>query len=370
MLSHSRIDPEESEYKRLVLAGDCRVRGAIMKARGWKESSSVRERFMGSSFRLVTAMGLLASILVPIGEQASAQVAGPAATTTHADPLLTLNNASRLFYTQAKATALEQHGPVIIVSGDDLILRKGKSRVQVRVIPEIYHTLKAIAHVPMAIDVALAAHSEEKAFSDDFLQELRDYRKLLPTAEARLTKAGLNPEQIERQKAILTSCMAFVDSVVAKKRCPDAERSAFARRLNPLVMANAAAAARAVLDALHRQVSQWTSGMNLDEWDHLTILIIGRQLPRKDNLAVQYFARLLGERGEGQRIIYAEGLAEEPRALDLLATHLVDTGIAEDFFNDFERMNRDLLSDGARDYLPLLIGENQKPPVFIPGISR
>ena len=46
------------------------------------------------------------------------------------------------------------------------------------------------------------------------------------------------------------------------------------------------------------------------------------------------------------------GSAEEPRALDLLATHLVDTQIAIDFFNDPERMNRDLLSDAARDYLP------------------
>jgi hypothetical protein len=321
------------------------------------------------SFRLAAAIGVLATVASSVDRGAFAQVANPTTAST-TDPLQTLNNASRVFYAQAKATALEHHGPVIIVVGDDLVLRNGKTRVQVRVIPEVYHTLKAIAHVPMAIDVALAAHFEEKSLSDEFIQELRDYRDLLPAAETRLAKAGLNPEQLDRQKAILASCTEFLDSVIAKRQCTDAERTAFTRRMNPLVMANAAAAAREQLNALHRQVSQWTSGMNLDEWDHLTILIIGRQLPRKGNLAVQYFARLLGAKGEGQRIIYAEGLAEEPRALDLLATHLVDTQIAKDFFNDLERMNRDLLSDVARDYLPLLIDANHTLPVSIPGVPR
>ena len=93
------------------------------------------------------------------------------------------------------------------------------------------------------------------------------------------------------------------------------------------------------------------------DWNDLTVLVIGPQLPRKDNLAVQYFARLLGQPGEGKRLIYAEGLGDEPRALDLLATHLVDTQIGIDFFNDPNRMARDLRSDGTRDYLPLLLDQ-------------
>jgi hypothetical protein len=72
---------------------------------------------------------------------------------------------------------------------------------------------------------------------------------------------------------------------------------------------------------------------------------------------VQYFARLLGQSGEGRRIIYAESLFEEPRALDLLATHLVDSRIGVEFFNDPERMKRDLLSDAAQQYLPILLDE-------------
>ena len=116
---------------------------------------------MLGSCRIAVAMGLFTSMLVALDKQAAAQIAGP---TTHAgsdDPLLTLNKSSQALYAQAKIAALDHHGPVIIVSGDDLVLRNGEKRVQVRVTPEIYHTLKAIAHVPMAIDVALTAHWQE-----------------------------------------------------------------------------------------------------------------------------------------------------------------------------------------------------------------
>jgi hypothetical protein len=82
---------------------------------------------------------------------------------------------------------------------------------------------------------------------------------------------------------------------------------------------------------------------------------MGTQAPRKGNLAVQYFARLLGEPGEGRRIVYAEAIFDETRALDLVATKLVDTQVGIDFFNDPLRMHRDLLSDAAQDYLPILI---------------
>ena len=124
-------------------------------------------------------------------------------------------------------------------------------------------------------------------------------------------------------------------------------RMAFTRKMTPLLMANASAAARAALDSLHHQVCEWKGQLTPQDWNDLTVLVIDRQLPRKDNLAVQYFARLLGQPGEGKRLIYAEGLGNEPRALDLLATHLVDTQVGIDFFNDPNRMARDLLSDGT-----------------------
>jgi hypothetical protein len=303
----------------------------------------------------VIRVGLIALLLLPlaVSSRAIPQDAGPLPAPRAADALGTLNNASRVLYTQAKARALAKEGVVLIVIGDDLVLRKGDQRRQERVIPAVYHTLKTFAHVPMAIDVALAAHADENPLAEDAVQELRDYRAMFPSAAS--ASVGLDGEQRERQKAIIEACTKCLDSVIERRRCTAEERIAFARKMNPLIMANVSAAARAALDSIHRQVCEWKAQLTPDEWKRLTVIVAGRALPRKDNLAVQYFARLLGLPGEDERLIYAESINDEPRALDLLATHRVDTGIAVDFFNDPNRMDRDLLADEVRNDLPLLI---------------
>ena len=239
-----------------------------------------------------------------------------------------------MFYTLAKQQTLAKCGPVLIVVGDDLVLRKGEKRTQARVIPEIYHTLKTFDHIALALDVALAAHADETPLGADFLNELRDYRGLFPAAGERIDKCRSRRRAMCAAEGDHRRMRPVLDSVVDKRQCSPAERIAFTRKMTPLLMANASAAARAALDLLHRQVCEWKAELTPQEWNELTVLVIGRQLPRKDNLAVQYFARLLGQAGEGKRLIYAEGLGDEPRALDLLATHRVDTQIGIDFFND------------------------------------
>jgi hypothetical protein len=276
-----------------------------------------------------------------------------------ADVLGKLNNASRMLYAQAKAAALAKAGPVMILVGDDLVMRIDGKRQQARVIPESYHALKAFAHLPMAIDVALSAYADENPLAEDAVNELREYRSMFPAAGSAIAAAGLDGEQCERQKAMVEACAKFLDSVIESRRCTAQQRIAFARKMNPLIMANSSAAARAALDSLHRRVSEWRSQLTPEEWKRLTVIVTGRALPRKDNLAIQYFARLLGLPGEGERLIYAESIADESGALDLMATHRVGSGIAIDFFNDPDRMDRDLLGDSVRDYLPLLIDHSE-----------
>jgi len=271
-----------------------------------------------------------------------------------ADPLLSLNDTSRMLYSLARQKALASSGPVLIMVGDDLVLRNGQKRMQARVVPEIFHTLKAFSHIPMALDVYLAAHEGECPLPEDVLQDLRGYRELFPAAGKRIVTAGFDTKQQGRQKEILERSTTFLDEVLESRQCTQARRVSFTRMMTPLVMANVTDAAKAAIDMLHRQVLMWKSQMSAQEWSAVCVLVIGRQLPRKENLAVQYFAWLLRTSGENERIIYAEGLADEPRALDLLATHRVDTGIGRDFFDDSMRMKRDLLADGARDYLHFL----------------
>ena len=295
---------------------------------------------------------------------ATAQFAEPAPTAKTSakaedspDPFTTLNDASRIAYRLAKDAALARNGPVIFVEGDDLVLKRGAERSKVRFIPATYHVMKAISHVVLAIDVTLAAHADEHPLGDEVLKDLRKYRSLIPPVVEGLATSGLDDENRDRQKVTLAESTVFLDSVVERRDCSHADRVAFTRRMWPLIRTNSESAARSALDSLHRQVGLWRGQLSAEEWNRLTVVVMGTQLPRKGNLAVQYFARLLGEPGEGPRIVYAEALFDEARALDLLATRLVDTQIGIDFFNDPLRMHRDLLSDAAQEYLPILIAK-------------
>jgi hypothetical protein len=123
----------------------------------------------------------------------------------------------------------------------------------------------------------------------------------------------------------------------------------------PLLMENVTEATRAQLDAAHAQVSAWRRDLSPQEWDQLHVVIIGPHMPREKLVVMQYFLRLLHEPSEGRRVVYAESLWEEPQALDLLGTHLLDGSVGEAFFGDYMRMHRDLLGEAATPYLTRLL---------------
>jgi hypothetical protein len=92
--------------------------------------------FLMSLTALITAKQVAAEInaLVPRNET---------------DPLVTLNNAFRSRYSRAKTEALSKIGPLIIVEGSNLILVRNGKRTEAQILPPIYHSLKAVAHIPL-----------------------------------------------------------------------------------------------------------------------------------------------------------------------------------------------------------------------------
>lgn len=266
-----------------------------------------------------------------------------------ANPLADLNKSFRAAYSRARAEVLRQGGPVILTSGDNIILLRGGKRTEARVVPEKYHTLKAVAHVPLTVYVLLAPFGEGD-ISEPRLTSIREYRGRLDGAckalEGRLPEADLG-----RQRQIISAAREFLDGVLQRKAFKNDELVAFTRKTGPPVLANAAEAARVEIDGLHKQVMAWKADMTPEEWGRLRVVVCGSKMPRKGNLDTQYFAKLLGEPGECSRIVYAEGVAEEGRAMNLLGTFTIDTEIGSAFFDDKTRMHRDLLEDGAAEYL-------------------
>jgi len=101
--------------------------------------------------------------------------------------------------------------------------------------------------------------------------------------------------------------------------------------------------------------------MTPDEWKALHVVVMVAHMPRDEELTVQYFQRLFDDPIEGHRIICAEGLWEEPRALELLATHVIDGAAGVAFFGEYMRMHRDLLADAARAYIQNTLLKSERP---------
>jgi len=269
------------------------------------------------------------------GAQTAAAPAGP----VQPAALTALNDAFRTAYAEAKTRVLAEAFPTLIVNGDNFaLLRSGGRREEANVGTPIYDPVKTIAHVPLAIYVILTPG--EGVVDEARLETLAGLRELIPPAEASLDAVKLPEATRERQKRIVADSLEFLDKVAEQRRFTRAELVGFTRRMAPLVMQNVVEATRAQLDATHAQVSAWRKELSAEEWQRLQVVIIGPHMPR-----------------EGRRVVYAESLWQEPQALDLLGTHLLDGGVGEAFFGDYMRMHRDLLGDAAKAYLPRLLGK-------------
>ena len=284
-----------------------------------------------------------------VAAQAMSAPAGP----VQPPALTALNNAFRTAYADAKTRVLASSGPTLIVNGDNFTLLQKGRHVEANVGVGIYDPLKTIAHIPLAIYVTLTP--AEGAVDDDRLKTLVGLRELIPPAEASLDTLKLSAPTLTRQKRIVAASLAFLNDVADRRKFARSQLLAFTRRMAPLLMENVIEATHAQLDATHAQVSAWRRDLSPQQWNQLHVLIIGPHMPREDLVVTQYFLRLLHEPREGRRVVYAESLWEEPKALDLLGTHLLDGSVGEAFFGDYMRMHRDLLGDAASQYLLRLL---------------
>ena len=299
---------------------------------------------------------LMTGLAVPLLAGEPAQQDPPVCVTSEAsvveknqDPLVELNNRFRAAYAQSRKELLAKQGPVIIADGASMILLRGGRRTEVNV-TAIDDIIKPISHTTLAIYVLLTSAGEGE-LSEERLKELRGFRELIDPAVKSLAGRGLPEDVNELQTRILGEAARFLDVVLEKKKVKSDELLAFTHKLQPLLLRSAGYAASTQLDAMHKQVMAWKADMTAAEWRQLRVLIPGSSPARTDSLRTQYFARLLGENGEGDRILYAEALFDESRALNLLGSYQLDTAIGSDFFDDPSQMHHDLLGRGAKAHL-------------------
>jgi hypothetical protein len=175
-----------------------------------------------------------------------------------------LNRATRRLYAGGRALELSTIPAVIIVSGDDLILRNGGKGVVATVIPREYHALKCVAHSTLALFGHLA-HGQGKPLGEERVKALKEYRELLSAAGPAAEACGFDPDTLARQKRIVARGLAFIDAVLRDGQVSADDLAKYCRASRPDVLANTAAAARAQLVATHRQVMAWRQDMTAED---------------------------------------------------------------------------------------------------------
>lgn len=265
------------------------------------------------------------------------------------DPLAALNLHFRADYAKARAKLLAEGGPVITVAGDSMILRDQGKKQEAVIINDRYSRLKAISHIPLHIFV-LMRDQPEGLITEARKERLVQLRSQWQAISKQLPGLGFEGKTLERNVEVIEKAIAISGPWVEGKGFDPQALRDYCLSQRAAIDGNTLEAARAQIETMDGKIQEWRKDLG-PRWDQIRVVVRGMQMPRKDNLAVSYFAKLLGEKGESNRIVYAEGLADEGAGLSLLGTRLLDTEIGEVFFADRWRMHRDLLGDAAKEIL-------------------
>jgi hypothetical protein len=150
-----------------------------------------------------------------------------------------------------------------------------------------------------------------------------------------------------------------------KKETFAQELKAFEKPLHALIDE----AAHIRITALHKEVQHIQRTIDPEDWKSLCVVVMGPPMPREGELSMQYFEKILKITASAkkcpyaraltstahlygkQRLIYAESICEEDKALDLITTHICDEEVGRALLNDESAMRADVLKDAAKNCL-------------------
>ncbi|KXJ86522.1 hypothetical protein Micbo1qcDRAFT_219063 [Microdochium bolleyi] len=278
-----------------------------------------------------------------------------------------LNTLMHTHYTSAKKEALALAGPVIVADAFRVTLVQHDRRETVSYMDDLTNDLKAMAHVPLAITVVTQNEADDALFRlpEPKRRVLADYRAALKRASDNLDAAGFSTHQHKRQERIVQAADTALEALTSESGMSRAAFEAFANTTAPLAMDNVRDAAIRMLDAINAQVTEWRRTALAAEhaWAHLRVVVVSPHMPRRGALAGQYFERMMlharqDPDGEGpavdeSRVLYMEDNFRTgvDSALNLLATHIVDSSVGTALLGDAGRLHRDILADAAARHL-------------------
>ncbi len=277
-----------------------------------------------------------------------------------------INNLNEAFHHSYRQAIRKSHDalgqkktPVIIVSGDQVTLFHDGVQETELIISHLYQQVKSISHLSFGVYVTLS-NNGLGPLDEDLRTDLAYQLELLETGLAVLPQLAIPPQVITLQRDTLTMAAQVVGDVLQSGRVEEEQLRAFGDVSAPLYLENAALAARLELDDLHHVIRRWQEQIGPQDWRNVYVVICAAHQARYRETTKQYFQKLLHEQelpgtNYENRVIYAEHIYDTADALALLARHLLDQKISIALFGDRTRLQEDLMSDGAADYLQMLL---------------
>jgi hypothetical protein len=256
-----------------------------------------------------------------------------------------LNVAARESYAAARALALKSDQPVFLVT-DTVTLIKGEDLGSLPYTPPIYHYLKSLSHLPLGVYSASIGLQENPA-DKRWLERLRSLLNQTNTTEAELASASFTEPQRARQQNILSLSRVYLEDILKSENTDIASVNNYARKIAPLLLANASDAANVQIEALDQAVRELSKKLKPGEFEKALAVITGPKTPREGNLQFQYFVYAFGTGSAGTRVLYMESIFDREAALGVLKTVLNDREASQAFFGEKYRLERDLMADGA-----------------------
>ena len=229
--------------------------------------------------------------------------------------------------------------PILVVLPTELALHHRNERKLVPYSRALFDRAKAAAHVA----VALFAYTAEEANPDDARAGIARLHAHISAA----LDASERSESNHEIDALLERCVAFAE--LARERTPaEPCRAEFASDAGPRILRITELATCEQIAGLHRAVEAIWAELSAREQAELQVVVVGDHQARTLSLGMQYFKRRFGEGDTDERVTYGENVNDEEEAISLVAKRRLDQRIAQAFFGDERRLQRDVLGDSAK----------------------
>ena len=257
---------------------------------------------------------------------------------TSVAPLVAGNDVFHDAYSGAQ-DGVRHQVPVLVVLPTELALHHRNERKLVPYSRPLFDRAKAAAHIA----VALFAYTCEES---NPVETLPGIARLFAHLSAALDASDRSEAGAEVE-ALLERCLAFAK--MAREQTPSqTARAEFASDAGPRILRITELATCEQIAGLHDAVEAILCDLSASGQADLQVVVVGDHQARTRSLGMQYFKRRFHEGATDERVTYGENVNDEQEAISLVAKRRLDQRIAQAFFGDEHRLQRDVLGDAAK----------------------